>query len=269
MAKQLTESQIEFIRKNFDSMNNPEIARALGLKLQFLRDRLYELGFYRMRLEYWTDEQIQFLKDNFREIGDLELAEIFQEKWPKQKIWSLKHIEKKRNYLNLHRSPQDLANVMQRNVDQGRMNLRSKGKTNWLSTGPAKEGEIRMYKSCVGVISPRVKIGKCWKWWARWKWEQEFGPIPSGMVVVFKDNDSYNTVPENLELITRSEASSRNVAQAGKKLTDKYIAGMLGRGDPELRKVLPNHPELLNLKRQQLILQRTINDHGKSRTTNN
>lgn len=257
-----TDEQAAFIRQNYEGMSNRRLAESLGFKMQTMRDKLYEMGLYRMRLEYWTDEQIEFLRNNYKSIGDLELSELFQDKWPKNKKWSKKHIEKKRNYLNLYRSQEDLENVMQRNVDQGRMSQNYKGKTNWLTTGPAKQFEIRMYKSCAGVISPRVKIGKCWKWWARWAWEKEFGVIPKGMVVVLKDSDPYHTEVSNLELVTRSESTLRYAAKTSINLSDKYIVAMLTKGKPDLRPIVTENTSLINIKRQQLILQRTIKNHG-------
>ena len=267
MPKQLTESQIEYVRTNFDSMSNPEIARALGLGLQFLRDRLYELGFYRMRLEYWTDEQIVFLKDNFQQIGDLELAEIFQDKWPKKKTWTKKHIEKKRNYLSLHRTEQELKAIHQRNVDQGRFLICVQKR--WLKTGVAAEGEIRMWRQNNGRYVPAIKINGAFTHWNRWAWEQNYGPVPEGMNVVFKDDNPENYVLENLELIDNAELSRRNSQKSSTGLSDNYIAGIMTHGQPEVRKALKEFPELLDIKRQQLILQRTINDYGKSSTSNN
>ncbi len=41
-------------------------------------------------------------------------------------------------------------------------------------------------------------------------WEEHFGPIPDGHVVLFKDGDKRNFDPANLELITRAENMNRN-----------------------------------------------------------
>lgn len=41
-------------------------------------------------------------------------------------------------------------------------------------------------------------------------WEQEYGPIPDGHVVVFRSGDQLDTSLENLELISRQELMLRN-----------------------------------------------------------
>jgi len=41
-------------------------------------------------------------------------------------------------------------------------------------------------------------------------WINNFGPIPKGMIVSFKNNDTADLRPENLELITRAENMKRN-----------------------------------------------------------
>ncbi len=41
-------------------------------------------------------------------------------------------------------------------------------------------------------------------------WEEHFGPIPDGHVVLFKDGDKRNFDHQNLELISRAENMSRN-----------------------------------------------------------
>ena len=44
----------------------------------------------------------------------------------------------------------------------------------------------------------------------RWVYETAYGTIPAGFIVRFKDNDTLNCVPENLELVTRSQHMQRN-----------------------------------------------------------
>jgi len=41
-------------------------------------------------------------------------------------------------------------------------------------------------------------------------YEDNFGPIPPGYVVIHKDNNRYNDSPENLEAISRAENLKRN-----------------------------------------------------------
>src|SRR5690606_41007373 len=69
----------KFLKENYQSMTNRQLADALELSLTKTRHFLYEMGLKRMEMEYWTDEQIDFLKKNYKTIGDTELAEIRSE----------------------------------------------------------------------------------------------------------------------------------------------------------------------------------------------
>ena len=121
-----TETQHQFLRDNFKTFTNKQLANALGLNLTRTRTELYSLGLKRMELQYWTDEQVKFLKENYTLFGDTELAEIFEVKWYKNKGWTKKHIEKKRRYLKLKRTSDEIANIRKRNALQNRYNTSEK-----------------------------------------------------------------------------------------------------------------------------------------------
>jgi hypothetical protein len=109
----------QFILDNFCLKTNQQIAQELGIKIEALRPLAYKLGLYRINLEFWTEIQVLFLKENFETIGDTELSQIFQEKFPKSKVWTKRHIEKKRKYLSLHRTPEQISLINKKNVDAG------------------------------------------------------------------------------------------------------------------------------------------------------
>ena len=73
-------------------------------------------------------------------------------------------------------------------------------------------GEIRLQKDKSGRQYYYIKISEPNKWQSlhRYKWEQKYGKIPEGLLLVFKDKNSLNTEPENLELITMAENLKRN-----------------------------------------------------------
>ena len=49
-----------------------------------------------------------------------------------------------------------------------------------------------------------------WVLYQRHLWEQEYGKIPEGMLIAFKDGNQLNCVLENLEIISRIENLKRN-----------------------------------------------------------
>jgi hypothetical protein len=254
-----------FIRRNFDKMTNREIAKALGLTLSMTRKLCHEMKLYRQLMEYWTDEQVQYLKDNYRHIGDTELAAIFNSKWKKDKGWTLKHIEKKRLYLKLKRTTEELNAIRDRNVEACIWS-RGKGKTRWTSYGISKEGEIRFAVLPSGRLVPMIKVGSDWLAWARRTWEQVHGPTKPGEFIVFKNDDPMEYVNgiNALEMISREEHLNRNRKKTLTDLSDGYIAGMLSYGRPELKAVMRDHAELIDLKRQELLLTREIKKHERA-----
>jgi hypothetical protein len=235
------------------------MAKKYGCNICLIRKQCYELRLYRMRLNFWTDQQVAFLKANYKIMGDTELAELFNEKFKRRKHWTKKHIDKKRGYLKLKRTKKQIIEIEQRNLDQGRLNCHmKKGKSNFLTTGPAVQGEIRMYKYTHGVITSRIRIGKRWIYWPRWAYKKHHGPIPKGYVIVMKDKNAYNTIPSNLEAVTREEATRRHVSQYSINLSDAYVAAQLSYGNPELREIIKNDPVLIETKRTLLLLKREI-----------
>lgn len=80
-----------------------------------------------------------------------------------------------------------------------------------------KKGQLpynTKYDGCITVRSDgykyiRLAMNK-WVLYHRYVWEQAYGPIPPGMILVFKDRNPLNCDLGNLELITRSENLRRN-----------------------------------------------------------
>ena len=116
----------------------------------------------------------------------------------------------------------------------------------------------------------RIKIAEPNKWELlhRYTWMQYHGAIPKGHNVQFKDGNRQNCDIDNLYLITRNQQMLDNSATLN--LPDKiiaiYLAGSRG-CNKELVKELLKHKDLLELKRNQLILKRTIKNET-DRSTN-
>lgn len=208
----LSPDEIKFIKDNWTTKTNPELAAALGLKLTKCRDFLRELGLRRMEMEYWTPEQVVFLKKSFKTIGDVELSEIFEAEWPKNKPWTEKHIRKKRCYLNLHRTEKQVNDVRIRNTKSGRYNTVNQ---RWKTTGVTEVGQIKVWKSQSGLINLVViKIDGGFVHYYRWLYIQHFGPLNSDQIVRVKLNVSKIGILDidDLEIIDRAENSRRNAA---------------------------------------------------------
>lgn len=171
-----TNEQLTFLKNNFSKLTNKELASALGYRITVVRNKTRELGLSKFEIEYWSDEMISFLKSNYQTLGDMEILHYFNQHHPKKKGWRRFAIGKKRKQLGLHRTPEEIAKIVSRNVSKG---------------GPSF------------------------------------------------------TIEQN--------SSSKNMA-------DGWVANLIAWRDPELKKLLLKHPDLIELKRNQIKLSRAIKE---------
>lgn len=110
----------------------------------------------------------------------------------------------------------------------------------------------------------RVELAK-WVPYQRYLWEQAYGPIPKGCNIQFKDKNPLNCVLENLYLVSRKKQMLENSGSIHLPdgMVALYLAG--GRGkNKELIAALRQNKRLLELKRQQLQLNRIIKKQCQS-----
>lgn len=105
-----------------------------------------------------------------------------------------------------------------------------------------------------------VKVSK-----TRWRqlnvvnYEKQHGPVPRSYCLWFKDGDTMNCEPENMELITKKERFNR--VSASTTLADRWVAlKITGKNRMDLVNDVMKDKGLIEVKRQQIILNRTIND---------
>jgi hypothetical protein len=145
-ATEWTEERNQFLRENFDTMTNKQLAAALDLRLTVVRNQTRALGLRKLELEPWTDDQLEFLLANYQVIGDVDIVEILQQRYPRKKGWSKHHIAKKRGYLNLNRTQEQLDTIISKHSkpggrsytilkNSGAVTLNDKSVATYLATG--------------------------------------------------------------------------------------------------------------------------------------
>lgn len=204
-----TIDEVNFLKRNFYSMTNPELAKALDLNLTHVRTKCYELGLKRMERLLWTPEQVAFLKANYKRIGDTELAEMFSERWDKPKGWRKGQMEKKRRYLNLKRTEAMKSSVFKRNHKKGRWSeCCTKA---WETRGDANEvGTIVIWTNAKKRQRAFIKTKDGYILYNRWLWEQTHGPIKGKKII---RNNAAGVIPASvaeLEMISMAENAIRN-----------------------------------------------------------
>lgn len=78
-----------------------------------------------------------------------------------------------------------------------------------------------------GYLKIKVSDPNEWEFLHRYNWEKKNGPIPKGMLLVFKDNNKLNCEPENLKLISRAENMGRNTIH---NYPEEIVAATLAMG---------------------------------------
>lgn len=209
--------QVDFIRDNFHAMTARQLSDATGMALKNVRIKYYGLGLKKMKMQYWTTEQVRFLEDNYSGTGDTELSEMFSHRWAKDKGWSKKHIEKKRRYLGLKRTPEEKKAIHKRNTGKGyfeKCPVRA-----WETRGVAPVGEIRIRKNARGRTYKVIKTKDGFVHYAPWLYAQAYGPVPRGRVVRLRDGNPENVTEGNLMLITRGQNAILNSRNRDTQLT--------------------------------------------------
>lgn len=146
------------------------------------------------------------------------------------------------------------------------------------NSGQFKRGDKPPNTKSIGHITLRphkrtgekylfIKISDCnWKLLHRYNWELLNGPMPRNYVLRFKDGDTLNCNIENLELVSMKENLNRNrpAVRRDRIVFDRYIAATLKvHGKKNQEQFIKEHPEIIEAKRLQLLLQRGINENRR------
>ncbi|WP_313261906.1 HNH endonuclease signature motif containing protein [Sphingobacterium sp.] len=290
MAKFHFTKEIEaFIRSNYLKMSRSEIGAAIGtgegvvgryLKSNSLAVPREVSIYFRTRKNHkpFTEEEDRFIHEN---IQDRSIK------------WISKELHRTSAYVSKRAKELGYQELIDRKALDSRIKKGStppnKGKkqTEYMSSESIKKTEGTRFKkgdmphNCyheVGKIVVRerpketykficVEIGK-WRMLHVANWEKLHGPVPKGYCLWCKDGDTLNCDPSNWELISRKENLRRN------NLSDSAVASKLARIkagkqgnfiDPEAKLEYLKHPILIQLKRDQLILNAQINDSRKNK----
>ena len=184
----------EFIVENWDKIQVPKIAQIIGVSEAAYRKYIYALGFKQQVQICWSEKDKQFLIDAYKTTGDVEIGKKVGRN--RQSVYS------KRKQLKLKRTK-----VQMRKIAAARHQVRILD-PNYKHPRKKHAGEKWKVKGCRywqtknndGEILPLH----------RHIWEWEFGEVPDGFKVVFKDDDVDNLNPDNLDLISYGDMAKYN-----------------------------------------------------------
>ncbi len=242
-----TESELRFLRENFYSMTNRQLVDAINLQRKpsgrlsvgAVRGRCGVLGLSRGIQIRWSDEDISKLRAWYPLIGDKEIASYLNDTATTfrtingarvYRVFTKKHVEKKRRLLGWSRTREQLDRVR---ADNLLINTPEALRKMWETRGVFEDGTIRVWK---GVRF--IKINGKYVPYTRWFYRNYIGELGPGDVVYHKDGDRLNDTPGNLVVIDHKDLGAIN---------SKYR-------DP---------PELREAKRALKLLIKTINEYEK------
>jgi hypothetical protein len=111
----ITDEQEKFIRDNFKTMDNESIAKEIGLSKTYVSMFAFSKGFKRDLKILWSKEQTDFLLENYKSIGNTELAFLLNQKFPSKKNFKKSTITKKMFLMRLKRTKKEQYDILQRN----------------------------------------------------------------------------------------------------------------------------------------------------------
>lgn len=141
---------------------------------------------------------------------------------------SVSSVSNRRVKLGLTRTPEQQALIGDGRFKPGQKNVWTRGKKGWQAGGRSKETQFKKGHKPSNTWRPvgaeRIskdgilyrKVSDTGDKKTDWRavhvllWEERNGPLPDGMIVVFRDKNRKNFDIGNLEALTRSEHMKRN-----------------------------------------------------------
>ena len=233
----------EFVKQNAPKMRDEELAetcnKALGTSFTARKMKAFRGNHgYKNYKKQWTKEEYwqhqtrypkgmyEFIRDNSWGVSSKEMAEMVNEKFGTD--WTATGIKQFRQrhgiksgvtgwYQKGH-APGNKGKKLEEYVGEERAAEIKRR----IAPTQFKKGEAPMNELPVGSIVVNAQGYKLRKrqmngtLWERWEflhravWVENYGPIPDGMMVIFRDNDRLNCDINNLTLVSKSENAALN-----------------------------------------------------------
>ncbi len=261
-----TTAQLTTLRDQWPTRRAATIAYEVGRTVSSVRSKASELGLRKSRAAFraillvnarnrrdaWREDELQYLRDQWPTLSATEIGRVLGRSANAVK-------NKGSRELGLCKTRDEIRAVNKRN--RNHTQFQKGGLPHNTIHGDALVIVTRRNKNRPAYQWVRVGF-KTWKMYHVYLWEQVHGPVPDGHIVVFMNGDPADCRLENLELISKKVNMKRN--NGAVRLSDGFVASTMAGRDRVVKKTLLQHPELIELKRAQLQLDRAIR-HDKSR----
>jgi hypothetical protein len=232
-GKIFSREEIEYIKSNYPDKRSDEIADILNCSLSSVYQIAHKFGIYKSK-EFLTSDESGRLNKRLAIVG-------------KKYRFKKGHIPANKG----KKMPEEIRKkVTHTFFTKGHEPANTKA-----------NGTITVRRDSKDNRYKWIKISyKNWKMLQVLNWENKYGPVPKGKILVCKDGNQLNCEPENWILADRALHLDRNAGRSA--LTDKYIVSKLSPRDKDLQEIMAGSTELIELKRNQLKLKREINERN-------
>ena len=193
--------ELVYLKKEFHRHTCPELLehinanRPVPVTKTVLRNKCAELGLKKNERPIpWNDREVSFLLNNFRKMGNIEIADRLNRYKSRTRNFNKKNIEKKIKLLRIKRSAEDLKRIKDDHIKRG-MHNRPRYKEDHHKYRPEGSKWIRRHgRNKFWFIKKDGKI----HFLHRYLYEKHIGPLKKGQCVSFKDGNTLNCDIENL-----------------------------------------------------------------------
>jgi len=282
MSNSIREVHEKIVRSHYQAVTQSELAKMLGQSKSYVKGLIKSIGLTYPR-EWIIERRKQSADKRFREHPCDDFIRKNYDKIPLKRLATM--IDRSDSFVRgrLRRLGLEVpAHIIEMRKLESRIKpghipankgkgmseeQRRKVAHTWFSKGhlphnTMEDGAvtIRYNKQGTPYKYVRVGLGK-WVEEHRLVWERHHGPPQKGFVIYHLDGDSLNNSISNLA--TRPKTEHLEVNTGRKELTDKYVGMMLSPRDKDLRSALLEHPDLIDLKRNQIKLRRQCKNQTK------
>ena len=265
-----TDEEKQFIRDNWQTMTTGEIAQALNrskagvattawryLNLRKTKEAKFMAACkgQQAREDAYSETEKQYMRDNWQIMSSVEIGAAIGRTPASVKKYG-------RVNLGLLKTAEAIQHISSR-PNAGQFKKGHLPQTTIYSDGPVIRPRLHR-ESGRTYLYIRLAYGQ-WQQYHQWLWTQAHGPVPQGHIVVFKNGDQTDVRLDNLEMITMAENVKRNSGSLN--LPDGYVAHLLAvRDKPTQALILQQAPELIELKRAELLLNRAVREEEQKAT---
>ena len=244
-TNRITKKQKDFVLSNYEVLSINKICEICHLNSHQVYRLISRSGIRKARWSNFSSGDEKLLRDAYTTMSNVAIGELLNR--------THESIHAKLALMKLTRTPEQRLAIRRKYAahtfyTKGSLphNTKSDGE---ITTRTSKNGRKFQFK--------RLSLSE-WKPLQIFNWELIYGTIPKGMVLRCLTNDTLDCHTDNWELVDRSSHLAKNSGQV--TLEDKYITMILTLINKDFRPFVEKMPELIELKRNQLKLRRTINE---------